>query len=313
MAAEVNMIRRKRLPPNVERRGPVLHTVYDVLIAELTNSEELRQNHEQKAPEACTEFVAGYVATDELRPIATVSWMDDCAIVEILRVKLSDRLREASKNAVTALLSSWETWEPAARRAEFIVRRLPAGATCMTSIAQTPTAAPREEQEDAGWRARAQIAGALRGARVGGCATEWFPQCAQSGSHTFSRRDGGNACGRRRLRRRTRGRSPALLRQVVIIDRHRPWAGLVRRSESAGRPGPRQPRHHCRLRARRPVTLASRAPSQTVRRGWEFWGRFLCPAGIREASCRGIGWRAHLCTSFGDGCAGSSDYLMVIW
>lgn len=68
VANEVNVIRRKMLPPHVERRGRERHTVCDVLTAELTNGEELCQNREQKALEAHTEFLARHVA----RPLATV-------------------------------------------------------------------------------------------------------------------------------------------------------------------------------------------------------------------------------------------------
>lgn len=44
--AEVNVISRKRLPPNIERRGKAVHTVCDVLKGELTSGEEVCQHHE---------------------------------------------------------------------------------------------------------------------------------------------------------------------------------------------------------------------------------------------------------------------------
>lgn len=80
-ALDINVIRRKRLPPHIERRGRTLRAVYDALTTKFTSGEELRQNHEQKATEPCTKVLARHSAEDELRPFATIGWKDDRTVV----------------------------------------------------------------------------------------------------------------------------------------------------------------------------------------------------------------------------------------
>lgn len=58
---EIDIIRRKRLPANIERRGNALHTAYELLNGELTSGEELRQHHEKGKAESTKEFFARHV------------------------------------------------------------------------------------------------------------------------------------------------------------------------------------------------------------------------------------------------------------
>lgn len=80
--------------------------VRHAVASELAFGEELHQNHEHKAPEAFTEFLACHAATEELRPLATVWWNDGWTAVRLLQVTPSDREQEASKNALVEMVSS---------------------------------------------------------------------------------------------------------------------------------------------------------------------------------------------------------------
>lgn len=102
----VAVVRRKILPPSIERRGQALHIVYDSLVSELTAGEEIKQVHEQRCAEPRTDFCAKHSETDELRLMATVWWTDTGAKVVLRRMEADARLRVATKNALAALMES---------------------------------------------------------------------------------------------------------------------------------------------------------------------------------------------------------------
>lgn len=118
------------------------------------------QNHEPKAVEPHTSFVARHLDMDELRVHATVCvwWQDEGSVVQLLRIAAADRLRESSKTALKALTSSQDRWAPAGARAEFASRRGVASRNCMTDAAHTPppqSIVGEESKGEHAWRGAA--------------------------------------------------------------------------------------------------------------------------------------------------------------
>lgn len=103
---QVRVLRRKNLPPPVERRGQALHVVYDALESELTAGEEIKQVHEQRGPASHTDFFAKHIDTDELRPLATVWWTDTGSKVVLQKAEADQRLRAATKSALEKLMEA---------------------------------------------------------------------------------------------------------------------------------------------------------------------------------------------------------------